>query len=113
MLPATYVNEKPIKETNKTSSTVTHKDAIDIAQTTVPQPSMTKGQLCKLLEKEAVLYLKESKKSIHRNIHQFSFRGTYNHKFAMAILIDYINFVGMGQGLDLGLEEKHILNPEN
>jgi hypothetical protein len=72
---------------------------------------MTKGQLCKLLETDAVLYLKDSKESLRRNTHEFSFRGTYNHKFAMAVLIDYINFVARGQGLDLGLEEKHILNP--
>jgi len=75
------------------------------------EPHMTKGQLCTLLETAAVLYLKGAKKSIRRNIHQFSFCGTYNHKFAMAVLIDYINFVARGQGLDLGLEEKHILNP--
>ena len=70
---------------------------------------LTRGQLCKLLEDEAKLYLKDIESSIKRNYHLFSFRGKVNKKLAIAVLVDYINNVAAGQGGDLGLMEKHLI----
>jgi len=69
---------------------------------------MTKGQLCQLLEDEAKVYLKDINASIKRNGHMFSFRGKIDKQQAIATLVDYINTVASGQGLDLGLLEKHL-----
>ena len=79
-----------------------------------PTPvGMTKGQLCQLLENEAKLYLKDIQASIKRNGHMFSFKGKVDKKQALAILVDYINNVACGQGLDLGLLEKHLIEKKN
>jgi hypothetical protein len=64
----------------------------------------TKKDLMDLLEREAKLYRKEGiEASLRRNEHMHKFRGKFHAKLADAILVDFINSVASGQGLDLGL----------
>ncbi|MFC1453672.1 hypothetical protein ACFLQL_00645 [Verrucomicrobiota bacterium] len=83
-----------------------HSGQVKYAEAVKP---MTKGELCQLLEDEAKLYLKVIDMSIKRNGHMYSFKGKVNKKLAVAVLVDYINYIAGGQGLDLGLLEEHLI----
>lgn len=77
---------------------------------------MTKKGLLNLLEKEAKEYRKETLVSIKRNNRMnnltaadFKKIGTKTFKrLADAVLVDFINYVAAGQGIDLGLYTKHL-----
>lgn len=79
--------------------------------------SMTKGELLKMLEREANEYRAKALDSVRRNCHMNSLteadmaevRKNPNlfRRFADAILVDFVNQVGANQGLDYGLNTKH------
>jgi len=71
---------------------------------------VTKKDLMDLLEREAKLYRKEGvEDSLLRNRHMHGFRGIFDPELADAVLVDFINHVGGGQGLDLGLYTDDII----
>jgi hypothetical protein len=111
ILPATYIKENkkeitPIEVVSTPSKTTQTKTQTKIEN---KDHIMTKGDMCQLLEDDAIDYLKTAQTSMERNEHMHSFRGKYNKKFATAVLVNYINYVANGQGMDLGLQEKHLL----
>jgi hypothetical protein len=80
---------------------------------------MTKKELMGLLEKEAVLYRAEALATLERNarMHElkevdFTFlRGNstlFGH-LVDAVLVGFINQVGVGQGVDQGLHTRHLV----
>lgn len=81
---------------------------------------MTKKALLELLEKEAKEYRKTALDSIKRNKHMNNLTVAdlkkikreikYSKRLIDAMLIDFINSVAIGQGIDLGLYTKHLRN---
>lgn len=81
---------------------------------------MTRGKLLNLLDGEAMKYREETLSSIERNRHMNDLSGKdiaklkENQEWAQrivdAVLVDFVNFVGVGQGLDYGLYTKHLLS---
>lgn len=70
----------------------------------------TKGHLCKLLEDEAKEYRLKSLNSIKQNSHMNSCKNPkVSQPVIDAILVDFINYVATGQGIDLGLHTKHLV----
>lgn len=78
---------------------------------------MTKIELLKMLDREAKSYRKTALASIERNGHMNDL-STMDirvmkedqerfQRFADAILVDFVNYIGNGQGLDYGLYTKH------
>lgn len=66
---------------------------------------MTKGELCSILIRDVKDYKKEDVlKSITRNNHMNDYDGEEIKETTIdAILVDFINYVAVHQGLDLGL----------
>ncbi len=79
---------------------------------------MTRGELLKLLEEEAKRYRLEALLSIKRSRHMNDLSQADLAKLEKnqkqiqrlidALLVDFINKVGIGQCVDLGLYTKHI-----
>lgn len=80
---------------------------------------MTRGKLLNLLDGEATRYREEALSSIERNRHmndlsekdiaKLKENREWAQRIADALLVDFVNFVGVGQGLDYGLYTKHLL----
>lgn len=75
-------------------------------------PPFTRGDLCYLLEREARDYRLEAISGIKRNSHMNDLRDYPSQDKAQnlidALLVDFINVVANGQGLDLGLKVEHL-----
>ena len=71
---------------------------------------MTKGKLCDMLINVAKDYKKEGiLESLKRNKHMSNYQGEHIKDTVIdALLVDFINYVGRFQGLDLGLYTKHL-----
>ena len=79
---------------------------------------MTVGELISLLEKEAKKYRKHARISIARNFHmneltqndiaELTGKKNFADRVIDAALVDFINYVAVGQGCDLGLYVKHL-----
>ena len=63
---------------------------------------MTKGEFLKIIDDMAVLYRKDGiEKSLKRNRHMHKWKGKgYDQDFVDALLVDFINYCGMFQGVD-------------
>jgi hypothetical protein len=74
-----------------------------------PNP-MTRGELCKLLEKEAKKYIGDGvAASLKRNKHMHEWRQKKIPEHLIdALLVDFINHVAAGQGLDYALYTKDL-----
>ena len=65
---------------------------------------MTKGELMKMLVKYAKGYAPDCLESIKHNSHMNEYRGkVITQNIIDAIIVDFVNFIGYEQGLDLGL----------
>jgi len=65
---------------------------------------MANGELMKMLVKYAKEYAPDCLESIKCNSHMNKYRGKVVAQTTIdAILVDFVNFIGHGQGLDLGL----------
>lgn len=71
---------------------------------------MTTGELLCLLATYAGTYRRISKKSIIRNKHMNNIkkRTKIKQKVIDAILVDFINFIGIENNMDFGLYTKHL-----
>lgn len=79
---------------------------------------MTKKDLLELLEKKAKNYREEALDSIERNNRMNNLTAAdfkkikgeikYSKRLIDALLVDFINSVATGQGIDLGLYTKHL-----
>lgn len=79
---------------------------------------MTRGKLLKLLDGEAMKYREEALASIERNRHmndlseediaKLKENQEWAQRITDALLVDFVNFIGTGQGLDYGLRTKDI-----
>jgi hypothetical protein len=70
---------------------------------------MTNGELLDLLESEARLYRKGARSSVRRNQHQNEVKVFgVRQEMVDALLVDFINFIAVGMGGDLGLTSKHL-----
>ena len=67
---------------------------------------MTSRDLCDLLEKEVSLYRGKAAASIKRNRHmnKMGSEEQVSQPVIDALLVDFVNFVAAGQGMDLGLK---------
>lgn len=80
--------------------------------------ALTRGDLLKLLEKEAKDYREKALDSVRRNCHMNGLTEAdivevrknpeLFRRFAEAVLVDFVNWVGVGQGLDYGLKTSHL-----
>lgn len=85
------------------------------------QHAMTRGELLELLTKEAKKYRKIAAASIELNHHTNNLSATdiatikrnelRIQRLIDALLVDFINAVGAGQGIDLGLYTKDLTHP--
>ena len=65
---------------------------------------MTKGELMNMLCDYSKSYCPTAKASIARNSHMNKYQGEYVPQVIIEVLIvDFVNFVGSKQGMDLGL----------
>lgn len=66
---------------------------------------MTKGKLLDYLEKMAREYRKDASASVHRNNHMNDLDGSeiIDQKVVDALLVDFVNYIGVYQGVDYGL----------
>jgi len=71
---------------------------------------MTRIELLHLLEKEAKLYSPKSIDSIRRNYHSHNLSDDkpLDIETIQAVLVDFINFLAVGQNIDYGLRVKHL-----
>lgn len=71
---------------------------------------MTKREYMDMIERGAVQYVKDAKESVLRNTHMNELDGTENipQKVIDAILVDFINALGLYQGLDEGYYVKDL-----
>ncbi len=79
---------------------------------------MTKGELLNLLTKEAKKYRKKAFRSIQRNVHMNDLspedieylkkNRKLTRKTIDALLVDFINYVGVSQCVDFGLYTKYL-----
>ena len=70
---------------------------------------MTRGELLDYLIVCAEEYRKGAMKSIIRNIHMNEVTGALiDQRDIDALLVDFINFIGVNQGIDLGLYTKDL-----
>lgn len=71
---------------------------------------MTRGELIELLVREAKRYHKNGiKESITRNSHMNDYKGRrFPNKTVEAVLVDFVNFIAVNQGIDLGLYTKDL-----
>ena len=86
----------------------------------IPQnwQSMTRGQLLRFLTEEAKRHSQGALSSLTRNNHmnslsakdilRFKREGRLTKKFIEALLVDFINAIGVSQGIDYGLHTKHL-----
>ena len=74
--------------------------------------AMTKIELLHMLERDAREYRTDANNSLRRNSHMnrevMEDRNNISQKVIDAILVDYINFVGMKQGVDFALYTKDL-----
>ena len=69
---------------------------------------MTKGELLSLIEKEGRRYSKEAINSMKINKHMHDCKNPKaSQAFIDAILVDFINYIAYGQGVDYGLHTFH------
>ena len=66
---------------------------------------MNKGDLLNMIVRYAKEYRKSGiMESVKRNNHMNKYSGeNVSHEVADAILVDFVNFVGVNQGMDLGM----------
>jgi hypothetical protein len=70
---------------------------------------MTKGGLLKLLEMEIVEYRLGAIDSLKRNTHMHNCKNIKaSQVFIDALLVDFVNNIATGQGVDLGLYTHYI-----
>lgn len=70
---------------------------------------MIKRDLLKMLEENAKEYRKDAFSSIRRNNHMNKATGQdIDQRDIDALLVDFVNFVAMRQGVDLGLYTKDL-----
>lgn len=72
---------------------------------------LSKGEFLKMIDEGAVRYKKSGiLKSIERSRHMNKFRAyaSYDEDLADAILVDFINFLGLFQGLDYAIYTKDL-----
>lgn len=96
----------------------TLSDMLKSKDTSATAKAMTKGDMCKCLERVARDYVKGGiRQSLRRNVHLHQLGddvlrkekwGATTQDFALAILTDFINKVAMDQGLDLGLHSEDL-----
>ena len=73
---------------------------------------MSKIQLLNYLENQAKNYRKNCLTSIKRNKHMNQYEDEIVFQTTIdAILVDFINFIGVHQGVDYGLYTKDVSNP--
>ena len=74
--------------------------------------AMTKGEMIKLLNDDAIRYkIRGIIKSVKNNKHMNKWHGramSGMNDFADAVVVDFINFVADGQGLDYGMHTYHL-----
>ncbi|KKT85579.1 MAG: hypothetical protein UW85_C0018G0006 [Parcubacteria group bacterium GW2011_GWA1_Parcubacteria_45_10] len=80
--------------------------------------ALTRGDLLKLLEREAKGYCGGVLDSVRRNCHMNNLTEAdiaevqrnprLFRRFAEAVLVDFVNYVGAGQRLDYGLKTSHL-----
>lgn len=74
---------------------------------------MTKGKLMKMLCRCAKDYHKDTLNSITRNDHMNDYDGFYVSQATIdAIIVDFVNFVGVWQGIDLALYTRDLYDQE-
>lgn len=73
---------------------------------------MTKLQLLEYLERIAKEYRTECRDSLIRNSHMNDLKGEceVDQKVVDAILVDFVNMIGVDQGVDYGLYTRDIKN---
>jgi hypothetical protein len=67
---------------------------------------MTKGELIEMLAKFAKEYAPDALASVRRNTHMNNLRNTTDEvtqDVADALIVDFINFIGRKQGIDVGM----------
>jgi len=70
---------------------------------------MTKGELLQMLCDDAKSYCPGAAMSIARNSHMNEYQGEYVSQIVVeALIVDFVNFVGSKQCLDLGFYTKHL-----
>ncbi len=80
---------------------------------------MTRGELLKMLTRCAADYYRDAAKSIKRNKHMNELdkkdwdkikkeMPVLAQKIIEATIVDFVNFVGIWQGIDYGLKTKHL-----
>ena len=68
----------------------------------------TKKELMDYIEWEAKNYLLHVNKTFSRNKHLHKYKGKINIKYTEAILVDFINCIGISQGLDWATNIEYI-----
>lgn len=81
---------------------------------------MTRGELLDFLTEQAKRYHKDALETVIRNRHMNDLTDKdiarirrskkFFQRFADALLVDFINSVGVGQNIDYGLYTKHLEN---
>lgn len=73
---------------------------------------MTKGAFMSVIEMISRDYYKDAPQSILRNNHMNNLKGdeVINKDVVEAVIVDFINFIGMKQGLDYGMYIKDLYN---
>jgi hypothetical protein len=73
---------------------------------------MLRGELMTFLVNRAKDYRREGIfESITRNSHTNKFDGVFNESLADAVLVDFVNYLGLTQGIDLALYTEDIVPP--
>lgn len=77
-------------------------------------PMTTKGDLLRYLDSCACQYHGEAAASIARNSHMNTLGGVAPSQEAInAVLVDFVNWVGLHQGLDYGMYVKDLKGPRS
>lgn len=109
------VSEVPDAELESAYSKVKKADLVSIVcykERALRDALISRGDLCKMLEREIKKYkLFGVAQSIKRNKHMNKFKGSGVPENTIdAILVDFVNFIAVGQGIDLGLKTTDIKN---
>jgi hypothetical protein len=78
-------------------------------------PELTRGDILKMLTATAQKYVPVARKSVVRNSHMNRYSGGVNavpQPFVEALVVDFINTVGVSIGVDYGLYTRHLGNVE-
>ena len=74
---------------------------------------VSRKQMMDLLTEEAKLYVKNAKASVHRSRHMHEYKkGKIPQALVEAVVVDFVNSIGRGQGLDWGLYTHYLHDEE-